>query len=168
MTDPFHCYRPNCESDRHMDVSFLVQDVSGIQGGHSVSRSKIIAVLGVVVALFVLGRVTQAQDWQGSCYPGIHAPLYPCPRPNVPHEVGWTLITNPALAPHEMLYPHTYHALYPPYYYKNTCGLACIPFFPKPKLKGTEVTVKYKGSHGLFSHFYPSNSKTTYSRSNWR
>jgi hypothetical protein len=82
----------------------------------------------------------------GFCYPPIQAPLYPSPRPDVPREVGWTLITSPALAPHEMLYPHTYRALYPPYYYCNKCGLSCIPFFPKPCLRGTEVTVKYRSS----------------------
>lgn len=100
-------------------------------------------------------------------YPPVHAPLYPCPKPNVPYEVGRTLITNPALAPHEMLYPHTYRALYPPYYYKNTCGLACIPFFPKPKLRGTEVIVKYKSHHGLFG-YQPPCSREHYHNATWR
>lgn len=79
-----------------------------------------------------------------AAYPPIQAPLYPCPKPNIPYETGRTVITNPALAPHEMLYPHRYRALYPPYYYCNKCGLACLPFFPKPPLLGTQVTVKYK------------------------
>src|SRR5262249_19737958 len=47
-------------------------------------------------------------------YPAIQASLYPCPKPDVPLEVGRTIITNPALAPHEMLYCHKYRALYPP------------------------------------------------------
>jgi hypothetical protein len=77
-------------------------------------------------------------------YPPIQAPLYPCPKPNIPYETGRTIITNPALAPHEMLYSHRYRALYPPYYYCNKCGLSCLPFIPKPPLRGTQVTVKYK------------------------
>lgn len=99
-------------------------------------------------------------------YVPIQASLYPCPRPDVPHEVGWTLITNPALAPHEMLYAHRYRALYPPYYYHNKGGLACLPFFPKPPLKGTEVTVKYKSCCGPFS-YKPPFSRVCYSNSSW-
>jgi hypothetical protein len=82
-----------------------------------------------------------------AAYPQIQAPLYPCPKPNIPYETGRTVITNPALAPHEMLYAHRYRALYPPYYYRNKCGLACLPFFPKPPLLGTQVTVKYKSGN---------------------
>jgi hypothetical protein len=78
------------------------------------------------------------------CYPAINSSLYPCPRPDVPYEVGQTIITNQAFYPHEMLYAHRYRAIYPPYFYQNKCGLACLPFFPKPCLKGTVVTVKYK------------------------
>lgn len=80
----------------------------------------------------------------GACYPQLNSALYPSPRPNVPYEVGQTVITNQALYPHEMLYAHCYKAIYPPYYYKNTHGLACLPFYPKPCIKGTVVTVKYK------------------------
>jgi hypothetical protein len=78
------------------------------------------------------------------CYPALNSSLYPCPRPDVPYEVGQTIITNQAFYPHEMLYCHRYKAIYPPYFYENKCGLACLPFFPKPRLKGTCVTVKYK------------------------
>lgn len=99
-------------------------------------------------------------------YVPIQASLYPCPRPDIPHEVGYTLITNPAFAPHEMLYCHKYKALYPPYYYHNKCGLSCLPFFPKPKLMGTEVTVKYKSCCGLFS-YKPPCSRVCYSNSSW-
>ncbi|HLJ12520.1 MAG TPA: hypothetical protein VKU82_15100 [Planctomycetaceae bacterium] len=77
------------------------------------------------------------------CYPSLNSSLYPCPRPDVPAEVGTTIITNAAFYPHEMLHAHRYRALYPPYYYEAKCGLTCIPFFPKPCLKGTLVTVKY-------------------------
>jgi hypothetical protein len=100
-------------------------------------------------------------------YPPIQASLYPCPKAGVPLEVGRTMITNPALAPHEMLYPHEYRALYPPYYYKNKCGLSCLPFFPKPPLKGTEVTVKYSSCHGLFG-WQPPISRVCYSNKQWR
>lgn len=100
-------------------------------------------------------------------YVPINAPLYPCPKAGVPLEVGRTMITNPAFAPHEMLYPHKYRALYPPYYYKNKCGLACLPFVPKPPLRGTEVTVKYSSCHGLFG-WKPPISRVCYSNKQWR
>jgi hypothetical protein len=58
--------------------------------------------------------------------------------------VGSTVITNQALYPHEMLYAHKYRAIYPPFYYENKCGLTCLPFFPRPCVAGTVVTVKYK------------------------
>ena len=80
------------------------------------------------------------------CYPQINSALYPCPRPDVPYEVGQTIITNQAFYPHEMLYAHRYRAIYPPYFYENKCGLSCLPFFPKPCIKGTVVTVKYKST----------------------
>jgi hypothetical protein len=82
-----------------------------------------------------------------ACYPQLNSSLYPCPRPNVPVEVGQTYITNQAFYPHEMLYAHQYRALYPPFFYENKCGLTCVPFFPKPCLKGTLVTVKYKSTY---------------------
>lgn len=90
------------------------------------------------------------------CYPQINTSLYPSPRADVPREVGWTVITTPALSPHEMLYAHRYRAMYPPYFYKNTCGLACLPFFPKPTLKGTVVTVRYRTCYGLSGWSSPS------------
>jgi hypothetical protein len=82
-------------------------------------------------------------DEGASAPPYITSALYPCPVPYVPREVGYTVITNQALAPHEMLYAHRYRALYPPYYYEKCC-LTCLPFFPQPKLRGTMVKVKYK------------------------
>jgi hypothetical protein len=74
--------------------------------------------------------------------PQINSSLYPCPVPYVPREVGSTIITNQALAPHEMLYAHKYRAIYPPYYYKK-CLFPCMPFVPKPCIRGTVVKVKY-------------------------
>jgi len=82
-----------------------------------------------------------------ACYPQLNSSLYPCPKQNVPVEVGQTFITNQAFYPHEMLYAHQYRALYPPFFYDNKCGLTCLPFFPKPCLKGTLVTVKYKTTY---------------------
>jgi hypothetical protein len=79
-----------------------------------------------------------------ACYPQLNSSLYPCPRPDIPQEVGSTVITNQALYPHEMLYAHQYRAIYPPFYYENKCGITCLPFFPRPCIAGTVVTVKYK------------------------
>jgi hypothetical protein len=89
----------------------------------------------------------------GGCYPPLNSALYPCPRPDVPYEVGQTIITNQAFYPHEMLYCHKYKALYPPFYYENKCGLTYLPLVPKPALKGTVVKVKYKST--LPCSFHP-------------
>jgi hypothetical protein len=92
-------------------------------------------------------------------YPSLNAPMYPCPLPYIPYQVGGTLITNQAFDPHEMLYPHTYRSLYPPYYYEVT---GCWKTFPWGvgqsehwRLRGTYVSVKYKSSWGLFSGWCP-------------
>ena len=80
-------------------------------------------------------------------YPQMHAPLYPSPVPNVPTYVGGTTITNQAFAPHEMLYPHQYKSLYPPFYYKVHGKWWWTPFgmesHDKWELQGTEVKVNY-------------------------
>jgi hypothetical protein len=86
----------------------------------------------------------------GAGFGALDAPLYPSPRQDVPREVGYTVITNQALYPHEMTYPHKYRALYPPYYYKQRV----IPFLPAPPLKGTEVTVKYHSRISPTALFY--------------
>jgi hypothetical protein len=90
-------------------------------------------------------------------YPHFDGGLYPCPQPFVPHQVGGTVITNQALAPHEMLYPHNYRALYPPYYHQVSGGWIVTPFgvqsFDRWRLKGTEVEVKYRSHISLFSGF---------------
>lgn len=88
-------------------------------------------------------------------YVHLGAPLYPSPRPNIPVWTGSTFITNQALAPHEMLYPHTYRALYPPYYHRVKGGYMWTPFgmrtHEKWELQGTMVQVKYR-SHQPFFH----------------
>lgn len=80
-------------------------------------------------------------------YVQLHAPLYPSPKPNIPYQVGATYITNPALAPHEMLYPHRYRALYPPYYYRVNgqwkAMFGTMRRYEQWKLEGTEVNVEY-------------------------
>ncbi|GIX04078.1 MAG: hypothetical protein KatS3mg113_1084 [Planctomycetaceae bacterium] len=83
---------------------------------------------------------------QGSVHLG--AALYPAPQPQVPGYAGVTYITNHALAPHEMLYPHTYRALYPPYYHRVKGSYMWTPFGMKNhetwELQGTMVQVKYR------------------------
>lgn len=92
-------------------------------------------------------------------YPQMHAPMYPCPVPNVPAYVGGTAYTNQAFAPHEMLYPHQYKSLYPPFYYKVRGGWWWTPFgmesHDKWELQGTEVKVKYRSSYRPFSGYHP-------------
>ena len=109
----------------------------------------------------------------GAGGPNLDAALYPCPRPDVPAEVGGTLITNEALYPQEMLYAHKYKALYPPFYYKTNWryGLRwtncktplgfSIPVLQKVKvatsthLKGTCVKVQYKSQISPLAFFSP-------------
>ena len=88
-------------------------------------------------------------------YVQLGAPLYPCPRPNIPIWTGSTMITNQAFAPHEMLYPHTYRATYPPFYHRVKGGWILTPFGVRSherwELQGTQVQVKYRSQYpGLF------------------
>jgi len=87
-------------------------------------------------------------------YARLSAPLYPCPVQNIPVQVGGVVITNPALAPHEMLYAHEYRSLYPPFYYKVKGGWLWTPFgiesHDKWELQGTEIRVKYMSRRNLF------------------
>jgi hypothetical protein len=70
-----------------------------------------------------------------------------------------TYITNPALAPHEMLYAHRNTGLYGPFYHKTTRGWLLTPFGisrrEKRVLTGTTVDVKYKGHISPFALFSP-------------
>jgi hypothetical protein len=92
-------------------------------------------------------------------YPSLNAPMYPCPLPYIPYQVGGTLVTNQAFDPHEMLYPHTYRSLYPPYYYEVSGGWKLLPWGvaqgERWRLRGTYVSVKYHSSWGLFSGWCP-------------
>ncbi len=92
-------------------------------------------------------------------YPVLDAPLYPAPVQYTPAYNGGTIITNQAFAPHEMLYPHRYHAMYPPFYYRVRGGWIWTPFGMRQheqwKLEGTEVLVNYRAKRKLFSGFHP-------------
>lgn len=87
-------------------------------------------------------------------YVRLGAPLYPCPKPNTPIWTGATMITSPALAPHEMLYPHTYRAIYPPFYHRVKGGWIWTPFgirsHERWELQGTQVEVKYRSQPPLW------------------
>ena len=92
-------------------------------------------------------------------YVRLGAPMYPTPRPNIPIWTGSTVITNQAFAPQEMLYPHTYRAIYPPFYHRVKGGWIVTPFGVRShehwELQGTQVEVKYRSSYpGLFSGAY--------------
>lgn len=92
-------------------------------------------------------------------YPQTNAGMYPAPLPNIPIQSGGTAITNQAFAPHEMLYPHEYRAIYPPYYYKVKGGWIVTPLGVMShdhwELMGTEVRVKYKSKISPLSRFVP-------------
>jgi hypothetical protein len=81
-------------------------------------------------------------------YVRLNAPMYPAPKPNIPIWTGSTMITNQALAPHEMLYPHTYRAMYPPFYHRVKGHYFWTPLgmrtHEKWQLQGTMVQVKYR------------------------
>lgn len=90
-------------------------------------------------------------------YVYLNAPLYPVPRPDIPYQVGSSFITNQALSSHEMLYPHTYRALYPPFYYYVQGHWVkvkdCMKTHENWELRGTEVIVEYRDSLPFFSRF---------------
>ncbi len=92
-------------------------------------------------------------------YPRLNAPMYPAPVQHTPHWNGGTFITNQAFAPHEMTYPHRYHAMYPPFYHKVQGKWILTPFGVRQhedwKLEGTEVIVNYRSRYKLFSGFHP-------------
>lgn len=96
-------------------------------------------------------------------YPYLHAPLNTTPVPNVPYQVGSTMITNQAFAPQEMLYAHKYRAMYPPYYYKVRGHWMVTPWGVWSndhwELQGTEVKVNYRSNYSPFSMFHPPHYK---------
>ncbi|REJ96057.1 MAG: hypothetical protein DWQ34_04850 [Planctomycetota bacterium] len=88
-------------------------------------------------------------------YPRLNAPLYPSPVQYTPPWTGGTIITNQALAPHEMLYPHEYNAMYGPFFYEVDGHWVVTPGGVRQserwKLQGTRVKVKYRSHPSLFS-----------------
>jgi hypothetical protein len=103
--------------------------------------------------------VAGVQTYNAGRYPVLNAPLYPCPVQYTPSWNGGTIITNQALAPHEMLYPHRYHAMYPPFYYKVKGCWIWTPFGMRQhehwELQGTEVKVNYRSRISWLSGFHP-------------
>lgn len=95
----------------------------------------------------------------GGQYPQTGAALYPAPVPGIPQQMGGAAIMNQAFHPHEMLYAHEYHAMYPPYYYKVNGGFMMTPFgmwsHEDWKLQGTRVDVKYNSHISPFTLFHP-------------
>src|SRR5262249_18284595 len=147
------------------------------QGGNSMTRSLFISMTAALCLAALTASPARSDDGWGTnyqcpsgvgCYPHLNSALYPCPKPDVPYEVGRTVITNQDPHQHAMLSCHRYRAIYPPYYYQSKCGLACLPFFPKPCIKGTVVTVKYKSK--LPCGVYPPSGalKTCFSNSQFR
>lgn len=92
-------------------------------------------------------------------YPKLNAPLYPSPSQFNPPYTGGAIITNQALAPHEMLYAHKYHAMYGPFYYRVRGHWFMTPVGMRQheqwELQGTEVCVKYRSHYAPFSGFHP-------------
>ena len=92
-------------------------------------------------------------------YPYLNAPLYPSPSPYPSRQVGTTVITNPAFAPHEMMYAHRYKSMYGPYSYRVKGGWIWTPCGIKSeehwKLQGTVVDVRYHSEISPFALFKP-------------
>lgn len=91
-------------------------------------------------------------------YVQLDASMYPSPQPHTPVWTGGSFITNQAFAPHEMLYPHTYRAIYPPFYHKVHGKWIVTPFGVRSherwELQGTMVQVKYRSHHPVMPSFH--------------
>ena len=114
------------------------------------------------------GAAGGAMPMQQQGYVRLGAPMYPSPRPNIPIWSGSTVITNQAFAPQEMLYPHTYRSIYPPYYHRVKGGWILTPMgvrsHEKWELQGTMVEVKYRSTYpGLLSGSFWHPPVTSYS-----
>ena len=105
-------------------------------------------------------------------YVYLNAPLYPSPRQDIPIQVGGTMITNPAFAPHEYLYAHDYNALYGPFYHRARGGWVITPWGVRTNerwdLVGTQVKVKYRSKIPFFTGFSaPFNRRETLFDNEW-
>jgi len=92
-------------------------------------------------------------------YPQMGAPLYPTPSQDIPVQVGGTMYTNQAFAPHEMMHEHEYRGLYPPFYYRVRGNWLLTPFgmesHDRWELMGTEVKTKYSSRIPWKALFFP-------------
>ena len=105
-------------------------------------------------------------------YVALNAPLYPSPRQDIPIQVGGTMITNPAFAPHEYLYAHDYNAMYGPFYYRSRGNWVITPWGVRTNEKwdlvGTTVKVKYRSKIPFFTGFSaPFNRRDTLFDNEW-
>lgn len=105
-------------------------------------------------------------------YVALGAPLYPSPRQDIPIQVGGTMITNPAFAPHEYLYAHDYKALYGPFYHRARGTWTITPWGVRTREKwdlvGTEVKVKYRSKIPFSAGFSnPFHSRHTLFDNEW-
>ncbi len=105
-------------------------------------------------------------------YVQLNAPLYTSPRQDIPIQVGGTMITNPAFAPHEYLYAHDYNALYGPFYHRARGQWVITPWGVRTKEKwdlvGTEVKVKYRSKIPFWAGFAPPfNTRNTLWDNEW-
>ncbi|MFH5806197.1 hypothetical protein [Alienimonas sp. DA493] len=105
-------------------------------------------------------------------YVALNAPLYPSPRQDIPIQMGGTMITNPAYAPHEYLYAHDYNALYGPFYHRARGEWVVTPWGVRNREKwdlvGTEVKVRYRSKIPFFAGFAPPyNSRNTLFDNEW-
>ena len=105
------------------------------------------------------GRMNYPLATQTRRIPQFNASLYPCPQQGIPVQVGGTMLTNQAFAPHELLHAHEYRAMYPPYYYRVKGHWLWTPFgiesHDRWELSGTEVKVKYRTSYNPLAAFFP-------------
>ncbi len=142
------------------------------------SRGQDPGMMGMAPAPIDADRAQGAPDAAGGPpqqqgYVRLGAPMYPSPRPNIPIWTGSTMITNQAFAPQEMLYPHTYRAMYPPFYHRVKGGWLLTPLGVRSherwELQGTMVQVKYRSSYpGLLSGAFWHPPATAYSHGGLR
>lgn len=147
---------PSPEANPMLPPSPLPQQAMRIpQAANAQFTGRPAAATGVAqTSAVVPGAVVQQHG-----YVRLNAPMYPSPRPNIPIWTGGTMITNQALAPHEFLYPHTYRAMYPPFYHRVKGKYMWTPFgmrsHEKWELQGTMVQVKYRSSWPLIGPHKP-------------
>lgn len=149
---------------RSADADAVIIDDHGNSGIQLVSHDEYVAPRYTDTPASAYGAVpgpptAPAPHCGPNVYPRLNAPLYPAPVQYTPHWNGGTFITNQAFAPHEMTYPHRYHAMYPPFYHRVEGKWILTPFGMRQheewKLEGTEVLVNYRSRFKLFSGYHP-------------